>query len=83
MRRKWRYLTDPTAVAYAAVGVVVAVVSHGEGEVGPRVVCGDADRGSGAFGGQVESPASAANQGLTLVHFLAQRKYILWDMLGA
>jgi hypothetical protein len=26
---------------------------------------------------------SAASQGLTLVHYSAQRKHILWDTLGA
>ena len=29
----------------------------------------------------IESPAT--HQGLTLVHFSAQRKHILWDTLGA
>ena len=29
------------------------------------------------------SGAGAGTQGLTLVHFSAQRKHILWDALGA
>jgi len=28
-------------------------------------------------------PVPSANQGLTLLHFSAQRKHILWDTLGA
>jgi hypothetical protein len=31
----------------------------------------------------VSRAAAARRQGLTLVHFLAQRKHILWDILGA
>jgi len=34
-------------------------------------------------GGQGGVRAAGAGQGLTLFHFLAQRRHILWDTLGA
>ena len=43
----------------------------------------DADAALSATAGTVGGAAHHVGQGLTLVHFSAQRKHILWDRLGA
>ena len=73
-------------------GVASARVYHGGGVAGSaRAGAGSgagAGAGAGAAGGARVSPgggggSKARVQGLTLVHFSAQRKHISWDTLGA
>jgi len=53
----------------------------GEGDPGYPRARGGGDGGHAADSDAVR--AAAPGQGMTLVHFSAQRKHILWDMLDA